>query len=40
MKRKKKKKERNSQEALFPGWDKPCWLCHMGFLQLLDTVKG
>jgi hypothetical protein len=34
------KKKRDSQEAFFLGWDMPCWLCHVGFLWLLEAIKS
>jgi hypothetical protein len=36
----KGKKERNGRGAFFPGLDIPCWLCQVGFLQLLGASKG
>jgi hypothetical protein len=40
--RKKKKRERNSQGLFSQGQnlDTPCWLCHEGFLRLLGVIKG
>jgi hypothetical protein len=40
----KKKKTKNKRAMVrglfFPGPDMPCWLCHVGFLQLLGAIKG
>jgi hypothetical protein len=36
----KRKEKRKAGMLFFPGLDMPCWLCHMGFLQLLDAIKG
>jgi hypothetical protein len=42
-KEKEKRKERKCRGgvggAFFPGLDMPCWLCNMGFLQLLGAIK-
>jgi hypothetical protein len=35
-----KKRKRNGQGAFFPGWDMPCWLCHVVLFQLLGAIKS
>jgi hypothetical protein len=41
-KKEKKKEKRSVQGAFVPGleWDTPCWLLCVGFLWLLDAIKG
>jgi hypothetical protein len=38
----KEKKEKKFLGAFFPGLepDTACWLCRMGFWQLLSAIKG
>jgi hypothetical protein len=39
-KRMREKKKRNNWGLFSPGPDMPCWLCYIGFSQLLSAITG